>query len=462
MAVSKEWLNRTWSLALDKIHKNFIGNEAFYDQFFDPTKLVSVEDALAIISTNSVIVSKVLSNNANYSNLVVAALKEVTQTEYSVKFIDERSYKSMTAPALTEQETPLFFASSRINPSFTFANFVVGPSNLDAVQAAVLASSNPGAMNPIFIYSSTGYGKTHLLNAIGNAFRERFGSKKVLYTNTDSFIDEFVKFTRGRSDGKDFKQFFDTVDILLIDDIQFLRDKVETSAFFFNIFNTFVNTGRQIVMTSDRSPAELQGLEDRLVSRFSSGLTVMIGKPQPETMLDILKVKIKGLGLDLALFEPEVLDYLVSHNPGNIRSMEGDLNKLIFTSNLTKNTGPITLDTCKLAFGDRQGRGGGEADPLTAKKIVASVCGYYSVTESQVRSKVRTLQIALARQISMYLCRRLLDMPFMEIGKEFQRDHSTVMSAVRKIAESVKTDPALSRNVAELSKKLSAKTVGKS
>ncbi len=461
MAVSKEWLNSTWSRALESIRKNFVGNEAFYDQFFDPTKLVSIEGEVAVICTNSRTVSKVLSSNANFVNMVVAALKEVTQTEYSVKFVDENSYKSLTAPALTEQGSQAFFASSKLNSAFTFANFVVGPSNLDAVQAATLAATNPGTMNPIFIYSATGYGKTHLLNAIGNAYRERFGTKKVLYTNTDAFIDEFVRFARGRSDGKDFKQFFETVDMLLIDDVQFLKDKVETSAFFFNIFNSFVNTGRQIVLTSDRSPAELEGLEDRLVSRFSSGLTVMIKKPQPETMLDILKIKIRGLGLDLSLFDSKVMDYLVIHNPGNIRSMEGDLNKLIFTSNLMKNTGKITLDTCKLAFGDRQGRGSGETDPLTTNKIIVSVADYYSVTESQVRSKVRTLQIALARQISMYLCRKLLDLPYMEIGKEFQRDHSTVMSAIRKIENSIKTDPALSRNIDELSKKLATKAVEK-
>lgn len=193
-----------------------------------------------------------------------------------------------------------------------------------------------------------------------------------------------------------------------------------------------ISEKKQIVITSDRSPAELDGLEDRLVSRFSGGLSIMIKKPQPDTMMDILKLKIVSLGLDLKMFDDSSLQYLVDHNPANIRSMEGDLKKILFLSTTHQNTGKIDLNFCREAFGDRKGRGGGEKDPVSPGKIINAVCNYYNVTENQVKSKVRTLQIAMARQISMYLCRSLLDMSFKDIGKEFGRDHSTVMTAVKK------------------------------
>ena len=199
-------------------------------------------------------------------------------------------------------------------------------------------------MNPIFIYSATGYGKTHLLNAIGNAYQERYPGRKVLYTNTDQFIDEFVKYATGNSDADSFKQYFKSIDILLIDDIQFLKGKNATSAFFFNIFNSMISEKKQIVITSDSSPAELDCLEDRLVSRFSGGLSIMIKKPQPDTMMDILKLKIVSLGLKLEMFDDSSLQYLVDHNPANIRSMEGDLKKILFLSTTHQNTGKIDLN----------------------------------------------------------------------------------------------------------------------
>lgn len=460
MAVSQEWLKTTWTHCLNIIRKNFVGEEVVFDEFFDPTKLMSIDDTTATITTSSKTASKLLSSNSNYSDMIISALKEVTQTSYAVKFIDEKSYKDFASPATSSSSNRMFFANSFLSKDYTFSNFIVGDSNQEAKQAAVLAVASPGTMNPIFIYSSTGCGKTHLLNAIGNAFKEKFGTKRVLYTNTEAFVSEFVKVARGNSELSDFKQYFDTIDLLLLDDIQFLKGKNETSAFFFNIFNNFVNSGKQIVITSDRSPQDLEGLTDRLVSRFSSGLTIYIKKPAPDTMLDILKVKIKGLGLKVDMFDSQVLDYLVNHNVGSVRSMEGDLNKLLFISSVKKNSGNITLDMCKEAFADRDSSTQ-VGKQVTTDRIIGKVCEFYSVTESQIKSKVRILQVALARQIAMYLCRTLLDMPYIEIGKVFGRDHSTVMSAIHKIEVSQKTDPTLKRNIDSMSKELSSKTVHK-
>lgn len=461
---SKEELTRIWKKSLDFIEAE-LNNQKTFDTYFDQTKLMSLSETTATISTDSKVSARILATQ-KFTDLTIRALKSVTQTEYTPRFIDETSYSKkakaeISYSHISSSDSP-FFSTSVTNKEYNFDNFVTGPSNLDAYRAAALAVSNPNAMNPIFIYSTTGFGKTHLLNAIANAYPSQHPGAKVLYTNTDQFIDEFVKYATGNSDADAFKQYFKSLDILLLDDIQFLKGKTATSAFFFNIFNSMINAGKQIVVTSDRRPAELDGLEDRLVSRFACGLSVSISKPQPNTMLDILKIKITSLGLDINLFDEDSLQYLVNHNPGNIRSMEGDLKKLLFLSASNQNTGKIDLDYCRQAFADRKGKGSGERDPLNAGKIINAVCVYYNVTETQVKSKIRTLQIVMARQISMYLCRTMLDMSFKDIGKEFGRDHSTVMSAVTKIGDQAKSDRSMQASLTEIQRRISAKSVAKS
>lgn len=459
----KDNLMKIWSRTLDVIETK-LNNPQTFDAYFDQTKLMSLSETTAIITTGSNVAAKILSTSS-FAQVTISALKEVTQTEYSIRFIEEKDYNKKMgsdAIAISGEGPDRFFVTAKLNKDYTFDNFVKGPSNMDAYQAALLSVTSPGLMNPVFLYSTTGYGKTHLLNAIGNAYMQKFPGKKVLYTNTDQFIDEFVKYATGNSDNSAFKEFFKSIDILLIDDIQFLKGKSATSTFFFNVFNAMIQAGKQVVITSDRSPSELEGLEDRLVSRFTGALSIKINKPQPDTMLDILKVKIASLQLDLDMFAPEALQYLVNHNPGNIRAMEGDLKKLIFISTTRQNIDKIDLEFCRQAFGDRKGKGAGEKEPISPAKIISAVSSYYNVSETQIRSKVRTLQIAMARQISMYLCRTVLDMSFNDIGKEFGRDHSTVITAVKKVSDQLKTDRALQASITEINKKLNSKTVVKS
>lgn len=459
----KEELIKIWTKALEYIEKK-ISDPKTFDALFDQTKLMALSSTTATITTPGAFPARILRGSPSFVSITTEALKSVTSTDYELNFVDEKSFnkKNKKEGGDGSSSSWQFFATAHLDKELNFDNFVQGDSNLDAYHAAVMSVSSPGNFNPIFIYSTTGYGKTHLLNAIGNAYAQKYPEKKVLYTNTDQFIDEFVKFATGNSDSQSFKDFFKSIDILLMDDIQFLKDKTQTSAFFFNVFNNMVTNHKQIVVTSDRSPSELDGLQDRLISRFSSGLTIQIKKPQPNTMLDILKMKIVSLHLDVNLFEPDSLDYLVNHNPGNIRAMEGELNKILFISTSRQNTGKITADFCKQAFGDRKGRGTGDKDPVSPSKIIAAVCGYYNVTETQIRSKVKTLQIAMARQISMYLCRSLLDMSFKDIGKEFGRDHSTVMTAVKKVSDQTKLDKALQSSISEISRRIGDKNVGKS
>lgn len=454
-------LDQTWSAVLTSLRKNYVSPDevAFFDQFLDPTKLVSIDDSTAVISTNSPVASLVMKANPNIRDMVTRALKAITQTDYAIKFIDRKALEAVEAPAIpASPESSEFFKNSKLNPHFTFANFVKGNCNLEATQAATIAVTQPGSMNPIFLYSPTGCGKTHLLNAIGNAFQEKFPNKRVLYTSSDGLQEEYSLVGQGKVDSHALKEYLQSLDLLLVDDIQLLTAE-KTTNLFFNVFNTLINNGKQIVLASDRAPSELDGLPDRLVSRFSSGLSVYIRKPEQDTMIDILKMKIKGQGLSVDVFAPNVLTYLVAHSQGNVRALEGDLNKLLFTSTTSKNTGKITMDLVNRAFMDRQGLGNGETDVPTPAKVIEKVCAFYHVTEAQIRSKVRSLQVALARQIVMYLCKSQLKMPYTAIGKEFNRDHSTVMYAIRKVAKQVKIDPALAKNLDEISKKLASRAV---
>ena len=263
--------------------------------------------------------------------------------------------------------------------------------------------------------------------------------KKVLYITAEDFVDEYVRFSTKRDKNNvSMKDFFITVDVFLIDDIQFLAEKTQTCEMFFHIFNLLVSNNKQIVITSDRDPKKLEGLEERLVSRFSSGLTVSIKVPEIDTLMNILKLKIKASGHDLNLFPDDVLLYLAQNNSKNVRELEGALNRIVFYNMINKNPGPITMDLVHQAFDNEVVKDHKES--LSPEKIISTTASYYNLAPSQLTSKVRINQITFARQIAIYLCRELLDIPFSQIGKIFSRDHSTIMSSVQKVENLLKDD----------------------
>ncbi len=452
-------LARLWSEVQASIRPRF--QPYVYDNFIDNTELVSLDGSTATIVAPSPTNVMIL-NTPAYHELLKNALAEVSQTSYALKIVDKNSYRIVTAPVITTSPTITsnkFFHDSKIDTKLTFSNFVRGDSNADALRAAIFAAENPGTSNPIFLYSATGCGKTHLLQAIANAYLEKRPNAHILYTDTEQFTSEFINVSRGIYDSNEFRAFFDSIDMLLIDDIQFLAGREKTSEYFFSIFNRFVSEGKQIVITSDRHPSELADIPDRLVSRFSASLALSISKPDSHTMRSILDMKLKELGLTDLLSE-ESKTYLVTHNPGNIRAMYGDLNRLTFTSiNSSHDSHPLSLTEVEDAFGDRKGRGAAEKDPLSAQKIIKEVAEHYRISEAQILSKVRTAKIATPRKIAMYLCKDMLSMPYVQIGKTFSRDHSTVMKNCSTIKSQLKSDSLLASNVSDLKKKLMKKTV---
>ena len=450
MSISLSQKEKIWESVLDLI-KESVNDRHLFDSFFASTKLYKIDGNKFIILTDSKLSTTLL--NTKYLSTIENAVKSVTESNYTLTFITQDDIQSGIQP-LNDTST-LFFQNCNLNTKYSFDNFVVGPSNQEAVQASLFITTSPGeSFNPLFIYSKSGLGKTHLLHAIGNHIKEKRPFYKVLYITTDAFIDEFVKYVRGNQQDESLKDFLKTVDVLLVDDIQFLSEKNKTAEMFFNVFNYLISNGKQVILTSDKSPNELKGLDDRLVSRFNMGLSVNIKNPDVETCIEILKRKIEANGLNINNFDYEGIVYLAENFSKNVRELEGALNRLLFYKINSKNTSKIDVEIIKESVsGIKSSKD--KQQSLTEERIIEAVGDYYRLTEEQIKSKVRTSQIALARQICMYLCRNMLNTPFVRIGKIFGgRDHSTVMTSVEKVENMLKTDTQLSTAISQIKKSL--------
>lgn len=428
----KEIWNMTLKCIEDKIPQKI------YENYFDDVKLLSLDKNIATVVVPNELSKTLL--EGQYKQNLQDSLLEVTETLYDLKFILSSELEENTSSTSSENLSKAsFFKHSKLNPNYTFDNFVVGESNESAYKASHLIADHLATLNPLFIYSASGLGKTHLMHAIGNYVLSVTPLKKVLYITAEDFVDEYVRFSTKRDKNNvSMKDFFITVDVFLIDDIQFLAEKTQTCEMFFHIFNLLVSNNKQIVITSDRDPKKLEGLEERLVSRFSSGLTVSIKVPEIDTLMNILKLKIKASGHDLNLFPDDVLLYLAQNNSKNVRELEGALNRIVFYNMINKNPGPITMDLVHQAFDNEVVKD--HKGSLSPEKIISTTASYYNLAPSQLTSKVRINQITFARQIAIYLCRELLDIPFSQIGKIFSRDHSTIMSSVQKVENLLKDD----------------------
>ncbi len=326
---------------------------------------------------------------------------------------------------------------THLNPRYTFDNFIKGEGNQLARAAAGAISENPGgtSFNPFFVYGGVGLGKTHLVQAIGNKIIEAFPSKKIIYLSSDIFTVEFVEAIQSNK-VNDFSNFYRSMDVLIIDDIQFLIGKEKTQDHFFHIFNTLHQSRKQIILSSDRAPKDLKGLDDRLISRFQWGLAADIQPPELEMRIAILKKKSEDYGLELS---PDILEYVANNITSNIRELEGCLIKLL--ANASLNSRDINLDlakkTVKEIATDRKVN-------VTIETITNIVCEVLNVAENKIRDKTRKKEIVMARQIAMYLSKELTKSSLKTIGLHFGgRDHSTVIHSCTTIEDSMSKDQSL-------------------
>ena len=438
-----------WNEVLSKVEKE-LDDTMIFSTFFSESRLVNIEDDTAIILVPTIFAKEQLSSN--YNELLKTTFNKVTGSNFNLKILDSYEFKEDVKVNNDESDSFINF-DSNLNPNYTFETFVVGPSNREGQAASLAAALNPGKFyNPLFLFGKSGLGKTHLLHAVGNYIRSKNKSMRVLYISSDQFIEEYFRCIREKG-FEALKNRFRNIDVILIDDIQFLASREKVGEYFFSIFNLFINSNKQIIMTSDRPPLELKGLEDRLVSRFASGLSVGLSAPEYETSLKILKNKIKEQNMNDMIIDEDVLKYIAERFSNDVRQLEGALNKLLFTAISFNNSGSITMsdaiDSFKLIGVP------GDKKQLSIEKIKIVVAEYYNISPNELSSKIRTSKITMARHIAMYLSRTLLTASLSQIGNEFGgRDHTTVINGIEKVEKMLKNNEDYLIAIEELKSRL--------
>ncbi len=436
-------LDYIWNQAKSVMAKTFEddGDTVVFESYYKDSSLAQLDEKDAVILVDSMINKMVLSENLPF---IENSLRSVIDKDVKCQIKLKQDYQD-ARPKEDGSADDKKTLPDNISPDYTFENFVVGPSNKEAYQAALACSVNPGRQlyNPLFIYGNSGLGKTHLLCAIGNYLKKKSPAKKLLYISADTFVKQVVLAIRDKTI-EDFKAQLNSLDVLLVDDIQNLAGKEKSNDVFFNVYNDLFNSRKQIVLTSDRQPHDIKEIEDRMISRFSQGLSININSPDFETAYKILEMKIKTQLMEMkidppddniASISPEVMAYLATNYSGDIRKLEGNLNHLLFYSINFAPGAPIDMNLATEAFKGRMANKG-EAKSIDMKDIISTVADYYGLTRQQLLSKNRTKNIANARHIAMYLCRKNLNASYLDIGKEFgNRDHSTVLTACDKITK---------------------------
>lgn len=387
-----------------------------------------------------------------YKDLVVNSIEAACSKVYNVDFIvasdiqdiEEKEEKNDDKSSINVNDE----MSSTLNPKYTFDSFVIGNSNRFAHAASLAVAEAPAkAYNPLFIYGGVGLGKTHLMHAIGHYVLKNNANAKVVYVSSEKFTNELINAIRDDRN-EEFRNKYRNVDILLIDDVQFIAGKERTQEEFFHTFNELHDANKQIILSSDRPPKEIPTLEDRLRSRFEWGLIADIQPPDFETRMAILKKKADVEKLNVA---NEVMVYIATKIKSNIRELEGALIRIVAYSSLTNR--PITVELASEALKDiisnKQNKN------ITIDVIQDVVAGYFNLRIEDLKSQRRTRNVAYPRQIAMYLSRKLTDMSLPKIGEEFGgRDHTTVIHAYEKISDALNTDESLQHTVNDITKKL--------
>lgn len=404
-----------------------------YKAFFEPLKLYSVtSDTLVIVGDTTF-------------NLQHLKNRYYTQLYNTVGTVFGRNYELEFYPQDDIKKIANNISASTLNSKYTFENFVVGPANSLAYHASLAVAEDPSnAYNPLFIYGGVGLGKTHLMNAIGNFIIQQDPTANILFTTSETFTNELIESIVSKKGTVDLRNRMRNVDVLMVDDIQFLSKTTATQEEFFHTFNDLHAKGKQIIICSDRPPKDLPAIEERLRSRFEWGLIVDIQKPDFETRVAILKKKADAEHIEIPY---DVIEYIAQCVESNIRELEGSLTRIYAHSQLLGT--PITLDLAKSTLSQLIKTQ--EEKKITAEGIMVFIAEQYNITVDDLTSKKRNREIAMPRQIAMYMCREMLGLSTTAIGRSFgNRDHTTVMHGCDKVSDTMKTDFSFKRRIEEL------------
>lgn len=437
-------ISDTWDKTLDIIKVEL--TEVSFNTWLKAIQPISANDTVFIFSVPDDFTKGIL--ETRYVTLIKNALKQVTSQYYNIKFVipTEDNLSNIIkedAAKLNSEET----VNASLNPKYIFDTFVIGNSNRLAHAASVAVAESPAkAYNPLFIYGGVGLGKTHLMHAIGHYILKQNKKAKVVYISSETFTNELINSIRDDRNNE-FRNKYRNVDVLLIDDIQFIAGKERTQEEFFHTFNSLYEANKQIIISSDRPPKEIPTLEDRLRSRFEQGLIADIAPPDLETRIAILKKKAKVENINIS---DNVMLLIAKKIQSNIRELEGALIRIVAYSSLTN--GDINEDLATEALKDIISSS--RPKLLTPNAIKDIVSQYYHIKMEDFNAKKRNRSIVLPRQVAMYLCRELTDLSLPRIGDEFGRDHTTIMHAHEKISSDIKSDSNLRSIIDELKNKL--------
>jgi len=427
-----------------------------YNTWFLPIKPFEIENStLKIYVPNNFFIEWI---EEHYNTLIHKTITQVLGSEGRLAYIilEEKETQERSELSLVEEnkisvatvQTKKRDFETYLNPRYTFENYIKGESNQLARAASVAVGENPGqtSFNPLFIYGGVGLGKTHLIHSIGNKILERSPEKRVIYISSDAFTVEFVESIQSDNVNA-FSSFYKSMDALIIDDIQFLVGKEKTQDLFFQIFNTLHQSGKQVVLSSDKPPKDLKGLNERLISRFSWGLSADIQPPDFETRFAILKNKSEAYGIFLSR---EILEYIAQNITSNIRELEGCLIKLLATSSL--NSKEIDFDLVKKTVREVSTN---KQVNISIELITKVVCEFFGIEENKLREKNRRKEIVVARQVAMYLSKLLTKSSLKTIGLHFGgRDHSTVIHSQTSIEQLIIKDQKTKEIIDSLKNKI--------
>lgn len=441
-----------WQACLQRLKEEI--SQSTFNQWLSPLQAEQTQSGLILWAPNQYVLDGVTQNYLGRIADVLSLLNDGKALQVIVSVGEKRSKPEVQTANTEEKENaglsqpPKALHQSNLNPNFTFENFVVGKSNQLAEAAAKQVAQNPGgAYNPLFLYGGVGLGKTHLTQAIGNAIQQRKPDAKVIYLHSERFVADMVKALQSNTINE-FKRFYRSVGALLIDDIQFFAGKERSQEEFFHTFNALLEGQQQIIITSDRYPKEISGIEERLQSRFGSGLTVAIEPPELETRVAILMSKAEQSGVDLP---HEVAFFIAKRIRSNVRELEGALKRIVANAQFTGSE--ITLAFVQEALKDVLAL---QDKLVSIDNILRTVAEYFKVKVADLLSKRRNRSVARPRQVAMFLCKELTNHSLPEIGDAFGgRDHTTVLHACRTIKSLRESDADMGEDLLNLTRILS-------
>lgn len=451
-----------WDQIIEKLRIEHNLSAVSFKTWIRPLKVYDVIDNTVFILVN--LKASIDYIEQKYLLPFQVCIAEVTGTEYDVKFILDNASNVAELQTLAEKansnskkKKTNALEKANLNPKYTFDTFVVGGNNNFAHAASLAVAESPGQVyNPLFLYGGVGLGKTHLMHSIAHFILEKDSSKKVLYVTSESFTNELIEAIKNGKNGNEetmssFRNKYRNNDVLLIDDIQFIIGKESTQEEFFHTFNHLHMAGKQIIISSDKPPKDIETLEARLRTRFEWGLIADIQAPDYETRMAILQKKVELDGLEKYHIPNTVIEYIAANVKSNIRELEGSLNKLIAFAILGKKDidVPLAAEALKDIISPNENR------PVTPDLIVDVVAEHFNLTVADLKSSKRNSEIANARQIAMYLCRSLTDTPLKSIGIMLGgRDHSTVSHGVDKVTADIKKSDTLKNTIEIIKKKV--------